>query len=274
MVALAGIVFSALIPGLAAAQEKVVGAWHGTLEPPGASLPVVFHVRGTPGSLTATLDSPSQGAVGIPVSRVVWEEGKVELEVAAAGGLFAGEVQADGKVVGRWSQGGANLDLVLEHRVEPTAEETEGSEGPGEPDSFALSDAVLARDVARARALIEGGADIHALDRRPNVAGGNGRRPLNFAALNNDVAMIELLLDLGADINQANLSGYTPLHHAVEAQSAEAIALLVSRGADITLKNKRGLTPEEFAARANLTRAAAALAEATGRLPVADRPVP
>jgi hypothetical protein len=130
---------------------------------------------------------------------------------------------------------------------------------PPSTDPAPLADAVLARDLDAVRKLVAQGADVHGLDTRPATAGGNGRRPLNFAALQNDTAMIELLLELGADIDRQNLSGFTPLHHAVEAQALEAIALLLERGADTTVENNRGLTPGEFALATNRSRAAKAL---------------
>jgi ankyrin repeat protein len=126
-------------------------------------------------------------------------------------------------------------------------------------DPAPLADAVLARDLDLVRKLLAEGADIHCLDTRPNTAGRNGRRPLNFAALQNDTKMIELLLELGADINRQNLSGFTPLHHAVEMQALEAIALLLKRGADTTIRNNRLLTPGDYALATNRKRAAAAL---------------
>ena len=85
---------------------------------------------------------------------------------------------------------------------------------------------------------------------------------MNFAAIQGDVDMINTLLELGADIDKQNLSGFTPLHHAVEAESEEAIALLVSRGADTAIKNGRNLTPEEFAEASGRSKAAAALVKA------------
>jgi ankyrin repeat protein len=127
------------------------------------------------------------------------------------------------------------------------------------PSPAVLADAVLAKDLALVRKLIEQGADVHGLDTRPEVAGANGRRPLNWAALKHDTKMIELLLELGADIDRQNLSGFTPLHHAVEAQSVEAIKLLLARGADTTIENKRGQTPAEFAVSTRRHRSAAAL---------------
>ena len=134
---------------------------------------------------------------------------------------------------------------------------TPPSNRPG--DTAPLADAVLAGNLELVRKLVADGADIQGLDTRPQVAGANGRRPLNFAALKNDTKMIELLLELGADINGQNLTGFTPLHHAVEAEAIEAITLLLSKGADTTIKNGRNLTPAEFARASQRSRAMKAL---------------
>ena len=64
-------------------------------------------------------------------------------------------------------------------------------------DPAPLADAVLASDLELVRKLVADGADIQGLDGRPEIAGANGRRPLNFAGLKNDTKMIELLLELG-----------------------------------------------------------------------------
>jgi ankyrin repeat protein len=112
---------------------------------------------------------------------------------------------------------------------------------------FALWDAVIAEDVSGALAAIKAGADVNGLDIRLNLAGPNGRRPLNYAAWHNDTAMIEALLGAGAMINRTNRSGFTPLHHAAEAGSTEAAALLSVRGASLTVKNRRFQTPLEMA---------------------------
>ena len=80
------------VAAVAAPQEEIVGDWHGTLDVPGGSLPVVFHISETDGSLTATLDSPSQGATGIPVDSVVFDNGHVSLRIAAIGGGYEGEL--------------------------------------------------------------------------------------------------------------------------------------------------------------------------------------
>src|SRR6266849_408427 len=114
-------------------------------------------------------------------------------------------------------------------------------------EQIALWDAVIAGDVTKAMVSIKAGADVNGLDTRENVAGPNGRRPLNYAALRNDTAMIAALLDAGAMMNLANRSGFTPLHHAAEAGSKEAAALLIAKGANLTLRNLHNQTPMETA---------------------------
>jgi class 3 adenylate cyclase len=109
---------------------------------------------------------------------------------------------------------------------------------------IALWDAVIAGNVTEAIVSIRAGADVNGLDTRREL---NGRRPLNYAAIRNDTAMIRALLDAGANINSANRTGFTPLHHAAEAGSKEAATLLITNGANLTLRNRYGQTPEQTA---------------------------
>ena len=122
--------------------------------------------------------------------------------------------------------------------------------GAGEVRPNALSDAVLMGDLDSARKLIAAGVDVGEHDRRREIAGSNGRRPLNWAALTNNTDMIELLLEAGAGINLTNYrSGWTPLHHAAETGSLEAAVLLLERGADASLVSADGYTPLDVANR-------------------------
>ena len=52
-------------------DENVEGTWLGTLQAGGVALRIVFHIsRDSVGVLTATIDSPDQGAIGIQVGAV------------------------------------------------------------------------------------------------------------------------------------------------------------------------------------------------------------
>jgi pimeloyl-ACP methyl ester carboxylesterase len=98
----------------AAAQEALVGTWSGTLEAGGSELRVVFHLTQGDDGLTATMDSPDQGATGIPVSRVTVSGDSVTLSVDRIGGMYAGAVADDGATIeGTWTQGGQSFPLAL-----------------------------------------------------------------------------------------------------------------------------------------------------------------
>ena len=107
-----------------------------------------------------------------------------------------------------------------------------------------LWDAAIAGDTLEIRAAIDDGAKIDSLDTRRNP---NGRRALNWAAWNDRVAAIELLLALGAPIEAENNTGFTALHHAAESGSIEAARVLLAAGADPAHVNKVGRRPAETA---------------------------
>lgn len=119
--------------GEAAADGPPVGTWQGSLETPGGGeLRIVFHISSdSAGTLEATLDSPDQGATGIPVSDIELSGDTLRLAVAAVGGEYEGRRVADDRVEGEWSQSGMSFPLRLE-RVE--AAEVKGPERPQEPE--------------------------------------------------------------------------------------------------------------------------------------------
>jgi pimeloyl-ACP methyl ester carboxylesterase len=112
-------------------QDEIVGTWLGTLAVQGTQLRIVFHIKlGDDGTLTATMDSPDQGAASIPVSEVRYTERHVVLVSAMVRGEFEGDLSADGsQLVGEWRQGGLTLPLTLTK----TDEEIEGVTRPQEP---------------------------------------------------------------------------------------------------------------------------------------------
>ncbi|MDN5748795.1 MAG: ankyrin repeat domain-containing protein [Pseudonocardia sp.] len=82
------------------------------------------------------------------------------------------------------------------------------------------------------RALVEAGADVNARFRGPHE-----ETPLHWAASSNDVAVLDALLDFGADIDApgAVIAGGTPLADARAFGNWEAGLRLVERGARTTL---------------------------------------
>lgn len=73
----------------------------------------------------------------------------------------------------------------------------------------------------------------------------HGVTPLHQAAFANNVAVVELLLRRGADINKQSSDGCTPIHAAVQGGGSRAVALLIDYGADMFIENDNGALPIE-----------------------------
>lgn len=115
-----------LLPALpfdALAQTSpVAGTWSGSLQVGGQSVPLVFHLQeGADGALTATMDSPAQGARGIPVQSVTFEGARLVLELPPMAARYEGTLEAPDRIAGQWSQGGASFPLELTKGEAPAA---------------------------------------------------------------------------------------------------------------------------------------------------------
>ncbi|MXY25875.1 MAG: hypothetical protein F4Y45_15325 [Acidobacteria bacterium] len=125
-----------------------------------------------------------------------------------------------------------------------------------EPDgATALHWAVHRNDPALVDLLLEAGADVAAINRY-------GVQPLALAAENGSAAILEVLIDAGADPNAALPEGETVLMTAARSGDADAIRLLLVRGADPNARDEyRGQTALMWAASRNNAAAIHALAE-------------
>lgn len=100
------------------AQEKdLSGSWVGKLKlPNGIQLTIVFNLQKTGDEYSATLDSPDQGAKGIPCGKVKVENDSIGIDVPAIVGNYAGKINySDKKVSGYWNQAGSSFELNLEY---------------------------------------------------------------------------------------------------------------------------------------------------------------
>lgn len=101
-----------------AAEPDMSGVWEGKLEVQGTALRIVFHVaKNGDGSYKVTMDSPDQGAKGIPVSKLTVVNGVARFEISLAQAVFEGKLSADGReIMGTWKQGLVALPLTVEKK--------------------------------------------------------------------------------------------------------------------------------------------------------------
>jgi hypothetical protein len=105
-----------------AKPSDIDGAWLGTLDLGSMKLRVVFHIVNTEDGLTATMDSPDQGANGLPTNSVTRDGSSLKIEIKSIGGAFEGKIAADLSAIdGTFTQLGNAHPLVLK-RVKDQAE--------------------------------------------------------------------------------------------------------------------------------------------------------
>lgn len=117
-----------------AKPSDIDGTWMGSLDTGTIKLRIVFHIVNTEDGLTATLDSPDQGAKGLPVTSVTRDGAALKMEAKQLGGVFEGKIAADRSLIeGTWTQGGANLPLVLKPVKDQSELERKRPQNPTKP---------------------------------------------------------------------------------------------------------------------------------------------
>ena len=109
------------------------------------------------------------------------------------------------------------------------------------PGHTALHEAVANGHTALIEVLIEYGANIDAMT-------SNGITPLHAATLYHAQAVVKLLLARGANANMMFANGHTPLHWATIRGYTDSVELLLGAGANVNARSHGGRTPLHWAA--------------------------
>jgi len=81
-----------------------------------------------------------------------------------------------------------------------------------------------------------------------NAQDADGRTALNLVTFyQSDPSLAEILIEFGANVNIPDIFNQMPLHPAVAKNNIEVIELLVQAGAETRFKNDEGLTPLDLA---------------------------
>ncbi len=109
--------------------QELVGTWQGNLKVQGMELRLLIHVEMKEGAYTGTMDSPDQGATGIPINSMVLNDSVFTFEINSAGIKYEAIIKNDTLISGIFNQSGMalSLDLVKQEL------EIEASRRPQEP---------------------------------------------------------------------------------------------------------------------------------------------
>lgn len=119
--------------------QAISGSWKGTLKVQGQALPLVFHVQQKEGQWTGQMDSPQQGAKGIPLDVVTWTGDLLQLQLKAAGLQYEGKIQPDKSLKGTFKQGPMEMALDLQYDTE-AANQAKRPQTPQEPFPYTSTD--------------------------------------------------------------------------------------------------------------------------------------
>jgi pimeloyl-ACP methyl ester carboxylesterase len=101
------------------------GDWKGTLDAGGVKLDLILHVTKKDAALSATLDSPNQGATGLLIDSISATGKSLRFEMKSLGAMYEGIFSADGSQIdGEFSQGPQQLRLTFKRLGKNDASES------------------------------------------------------------------------------------------------------------------------------------------------------
>ena len=118
-----------LLAMLSTFAQDISGSWHGTLSVQGMKLRLVFNISHSENGYSGTMDSPDQGANGIPLSSVSFENNALSIKLNQGGIEYKGSPDNAGNISGEFSQAGFKAPLILSKK----AEKAETVRKPQEP---------------------------------------------------------------------------------------------------------------------------------------------
>lgn len=125
-------VFLLLFTTVVTAQD-IAGTWQGTLSLPAVKLRLVFHITKTDSGYTSTMDSPDQGAAGIPMDVTSYKKDSLTLSLNRLALRYQGTYRSDSDIVqGTFTQSVVSVPLTLRRGNSSTAPVVR----PQEPKSF------------------------------------------------------------------------------------------------------------------------------------------
>lgn len=96
--------------------QDITGNWNGILNIQGTKLRLVFHVTQSEKGYHSTMDSPDQGAIGIPVTSTSFENSVLKIEIPSAKIQYKGTLNKENIFAGTFIQAGKSFPLNLKKK--------------------------------------------------------------------------------------------------------------------------------------------------------------
>jgi pimeloyl-ACP methyl ester carboxylesterase len=129
--------------------QDITGKWNGALKVQGQQLRIVFNISKTESGYASTMDSPDQGAAGIPVTTTTFENSTLTLKIPNAQIIYTAELN-DGVFKGTFKQGNFTTAMDLS-REAIEKQETKRSQDPVKPYPYRSEEVVFTNNSANVR---------------------------------------------------------------------------------------------------------------------------
>jgi fermentation-respiration switch protein FrsA (DUF1100 family) len=131
---------------LTLSAQSIEGKWQGLLKVQGMELSIVFNISQQDDSLVATMDSPDQGAFGLAVQEVSFQDNQLSLVMNMPPIQYEGTLNSEGEIEGVFKQGGGELPLLLTQN-EVQKSNKKRPQDPSEPFPYLSEDITFENEV-------------------------------------------------------------------------------------------------------------------------------
>ncbi len=107
------LIFLVALTSLSIYAQDISGKWSGILKVQGIQLRIVFNITKTENGYSSTMDSPDQGAKGIPVTSIIFKDSLLKIELSNFGITYEGTLNKESAFAGTFIQYGQSFPLVL-----------------------------------------------------------------------------------------------------------------------------------------------------------------
>ena len=97
--------------------QDISGQWNGALKVQGTQLRLIFNIVKTENTFSSTMDSPDQGAKGIPTTSTNFENSILKITIENAKIEYEGTLGKDNIIVGTFKQGGQSFPMNLSKEI-------------------------------------------------------------------------------------------------------------------------------------------------------------